>query len=234
MGKVMLGIDLCFARKRWTEPKDWAKLVRDELGLKYVEFCSDLLDPILVSKEGRRRVAGKIRKEFARKKLSLVCYYTGLSPHCFNYLSHPDPVLRQDGMKWCIEALSVSSEIGAPGLGGHFDHIPYREWSDAKRYRKNIANLILSFRTLSHFARHKRQKFILWEQMYTPNEVPYTIRQTEEILEKVNQGARVPVYVTVDVGMHVARITGTTKKTGTLTSGLNVLPTVHLLFISNR
>ena len=105
----MLGIDLCFARKRWTDPKDWARLVRDELGLKYVEFCSDLLDPILVSKEGRRRIAENVKREFAKKKLSLVCYYTGLSPHCFNYLSHPDPVLRQDGMKWCIEALSVSS-----------------------------------------------------------------------------------------------------------------------------
>ena len=36
--RARLGINTCFAVKRWPRPGDWARIVRDELGLEVVEL----------------------------------------------------------------------------------------------------------------------------------------------------------------------------------------------------
>ena len=35
--RIQLGINTCFAVKRWPLPEDWAPIVRDELGLQLVQ-----------------------------------------------------------------------------------------------------------------------------------------------------------------------------------------------------
>jgi hypothetical protein len=40
---VRLGIDTCFAVKRWPRVEDWAPLVRDRLGLRLVQHSFDLV-----------------------------------------------------------------------------------------------------------------------------------------------------------------------------------------------
>ena len=42
---MRLGVNLCFAVKRLTEPEAWAEFVRADLGLDTVQFTFDLLDP---------------------------------------------------------------------------------------------------------------------------------------------------------------------------------------------
>ena len=44
MTTYRLGINTCFAVKRWPQPERWAALVRDELGLDLVQHCLDLVD----------------------------------------------------------------------------------------------------------------------------------------------------------------------------------------------
>jgi hypothetical protein len=43
--KLHLGINVIYAAKRWPEPGEWGKQVVQRWGLKYVQFCFDLLDP---------------------------------------------------------------------------------------------------------------------------------------------------------------------------------------------
>jgi hypothetical protein len=43
--KVHLGINNISAAKRCPEPEEWGKQVTQRWGLKYVQFCFDLLDP---------------------------------------------------------------------------------------------------------------------------------------------------------------------------------------------
>jgi len=40
-----LGINLGFAINRYIEPEVWTKIVSEDLGLKYVQFLADLLNP---------------------------------------------------------------------------------------------------------------------------------------------------------------------------------------------
>jgi len=200
VAKTVLAINMCFLRKRWTEPEEWASIIDEQLGLKFAEFSSDLLDPFFVPEPVRSRIAEKTREAFESRGITLVDYYTGLITHCLNLLSHPEPAVRDNGMKWCREAIRLADAMGAGGLGGHFDTIVHADCLDPKRRAEKIDDVIASFRSLSHDAKKHRLKFLLWEQMYTPNEAPHTIAEAEDIYQRVNDGAAVPIYLTVDVG----------------------------------
>jgi len=200
VAKTFLAINMCFLRKRWAEPEEWAEIIDGQLRLKYAEFSSDLLDPFFVPEPARSRIAQKTRDAFDGRGITLVDYYTGLVTHCLNLLSHPDPAVRDSGMKWCREAIVLASQMGAGGLGGHFDTIVSGECLDPKRRAARIDDVIKSFQSLSHDAKEHGLKFILWEQMYTPSEAPYTIAEAAHIHELANEGAAVPIYLTVDVG----------------------------------
>ena len=200
MTEFNLAINMSFVRKRWTEPSDWARLIKHDLRLQYAEFCSDLLDPILISERAKFSLASKIKEEFEKSHLSIIDYYGGIIPHCLNLLSHSVNLIKKNGIKWCEGAIELAAKIGTKGIGGHFDTIPYPDIIDSAKRKEKIAQLIESFQRLSGAAKKAGLEFILWEQMYTPSEVPHTITEAEEIYECVNENAEVPIYLTVDLG----------------------------------
>ena len=53
---IYLGIDNCFASKRWVRPMEWARVISD-LGLKHVEASADTeCDPLYMGNEGKMAV----------------------------------------------------------------------------------------------------------------------------------------------------------------------------------
>ncbi|MGZ4294108.1 MAG: sugar phosphate isomerase/epimerase family protein, partial [Solirubrobacteraceae bacterium] len=42
--RLTLGINNCFAVKRWPRPDEWAQVVREQLELDVVQHCLDLTD----------------------------------------------------------------------------------------------------------------------------------------------------------------------------------------------
>ena len=62
--RARLGINNCFAVKRWPRPDDWASIVANDLGLDLVELSLDLLaGPDTPA--GRERMAEQIRAALA-------------------------------------------------------------------------------------------------------------------------------------------------------------------------
>ena len=45
--RVTLGVNNCFAVKRWPRPADWARVVREELGIDVVERPIDLSELVI-------------------------------------------------------------------------------------------------------------------------------------------------------------------------------------------
>jgi len=43
--ELRLGVNTCFAVKRWPRVADWGPIVRDRVGLRLVEHSFDLVDP---------------------------------------------------------------------------------------------------------------------------------------------------------------------------------------------
>ena len=42
---MKIGLNLSFAVKRWLEPEYVAKMLRQDLGAKYIQFSWDIVDP---------------------------------------------------------------------------------------------------------------------------------------------------------------------------------------------
>jgi len=198
--ELKLGVDLSFAKKRWPEPEAWLEVVSKRLGLKYVEFDSDFLDPLYISEPTRSDIALEVRRLASQYNVEIHNYFTGGMTHCVNLLSHPDERVRKEGLIWCAEAIDVAGKLGCRGIGGHFDTISSTDLANPERYNLLLDNLISMFQHLSVIASEKGQEFILWEQMYAPSEVPYTIEQTRQLMEKVNDGASVDILLTLDTG----------------------------------
>jgi len=200
MTKLKLGVDLSFAKKRWPEPQVWVDIVRNRFRIKYLEFDSDFLDPLFISEPTKSDIASKIRALTEESGLEIHNYFTGEMTHCVNLLSHPDERVRRDGLRWCEGAIDVAGTLGAKGIGGHFDTISSTDLKSPGRYAMRVDNLVESFRHLSVCARERNQEFILWEQLYTPSEIPYTIRQTKELFVRLNANAGVPIRLVIDLG----------------------------------
>src|SRR6516164_6782631 len=91
-----LGINTCFAVKRWPQPERWAALVRDELGLDLVQHSLDLVD-LDSTPDQAVDEAERLRAACDAAGLTLHSTFTGLAAYSSNLLLHPDPAARGPG-----------------------------------------------------------------------------------------------------------------------------------------
>ncbi|HXR27260.1 MAG TPA: hypothetical protein VN771_05305, partial [Candidatus Baltobacteraceae bacterium] len=68
--RLALGVNDCFAVKRWPRPEDWAPIVRDRLGLTVFQHSLDLVD-LTGSAAERQDQARALREAVARAGLTL-------------------------------------------------------------------------------------------------------------------------------------------------------------------
>jgi hypothetical protein len=94
-----LGINTCFAVKRWPQPERWAPLVAGELELDLVQHSLDLVDldtsPAEVTDQ-----AGRLQVSCAGQGLTLHSTFTGLAAYSSNLLLHPDASSRARARDW--------------------------------------------------------------------------------------------------------------------------------------
>ncbi|HID94816.1 MAG TPA: sugar phosphate isomerase/epimerase [Candidatus Latescibacteria bacterium] len=196
---VKLGINACFAVKRWPEPEAWLKIVGEDLGLKEAQFSLDLLDP-RVSEPTRSKMCEKINQAATRYGVHIQTTFTGLAAYCFNLLLHPDIGMRMDAVHWFEEAIEVTSMLGAEGTGGHIASLSMWDFQDDLRRECLTEALIESLHHLAELVKIEGQRYFLWEPMPVPRERPCTIDDAKRLYEKVNDGAAVPIVYCIDWG----------------------------------
>ncbi len=199
MVKVKLGINNCFAVKRWPEPKAWAEIVATELELDIVQFSYDLLDP-RTSEPARSMMIAEIVDACRNYNITIDSTFTGLAAYSFNLLMHPNVLMRNDAMDWYANAIEVASKLGAKSTGGHIAAMSWRDYLSDKRRQELISYLISEIQELTSLAKAQGLKFLLWEPMPIAREPPHTIEEAKEFLRIANQGARIPVKLCIDLG----------------------------------
>src|SRR5262249_59497317 len=112
-----LGINTCFAVKRWPRPSDWAAVVRDELGLDLVQHCLDLVD-LEAGRADLESQAADLRDCSAAAGLALHSTFTGLAAYSANLLLHPDPRRRVRARGVLKLVIDFTSTAGAQSFGG--------------------------------------------------------------------------------------------------------------------
>ncbi len=207
--RARLGINNCFAVKRWPRPDDWAQIVRDELGLDIVELSLDLVEDI-DSPAGRERAAGQIRSALGRHGLRAETVFTGLAAYSLNLLMHPEDTRRRAAVDWYEGVVDLAARVGARGAGGHVGAISVPDWSDPERRAERWSGLRQSLAEIAAAARAAGLGHLLVENLASHRE-PSTIAGVETLLSD-GDTAHAPVRLCLDVGHQcVPGTTGTDR-----------------------
>ncbi len=196
---IHLGINNCFAVKRWPEPKAWAKIVRETLGLGLVQFSWDLLDP-RTGESARREIVKETLEAVEKFDLQVSSTFTGLGAYSSNLLLHPNQAMRKNALTWYEQAIELSARLGAKSTGGHFGAFSCEDYADSQRRIYLEDSLIEGMAHLSTVAKRNGLEQLLWEPMPLLRESPATIEDAERLHEKVNRNAAVPINYCLDLG----------------------------------
>ncbi|MGD0610909.1 MAG: TIM barrel protein [Anaerolineales bacterium] len=197
--RIGIGVNNGFAAKNWPEPREWARIIAKELGLHYVQFSFDLLDPTL-PEPNRSSLCGEIRSAINEFGLVLHSTFTGLIIYSQNHLAHPDAAVRESAYHWSEGALEVSKKLNAQAYGGHIGAMSALDYADPERRAFIHYREVEAVRSLTKLAAQLGLQYFLWEPMPTPREIPHDPHEAIELMEEVNQGSQIPVYLCFDVG----------------------------------
>jgi sugar phosphate isomerase/epimerase len=200
MADIQLGINNCFALGRFPEPEEWLRIVKDELGLSHVQFSFDLLDPVIIEDEVFREKCAHIKKLADSKNVAIDTGSTGEVPHKFNLLLDPDPGMRRCYLRWYERLIRAGNILGVEASGVYMGSLSQKDQESPKRREYLISVLLEELVYLTGIAKEVGQKYFLWENLSIPREVPSTIEETKELIERVNEHSHVPVRLCLDVG----------------------------------
>ena len=191
-----LGINNCFAVKRWPRPDDWAAIVAG-LGLDTVELSLDLLDGP-DTPAGRDRLAEQTRAALVRHGLRAGTVFTGLAAYSLNLLMHPDAEYRAAARRWYREAIYLTAQLGATAVGGHVGTLSVPDAADPATRAGRWAGLRENLAGLAAYADQCGLDHLLVENLVTDRE-PSTMALVEDILTE-RTVAHAPIQLCVDLG----------------------------------
>jgi hypothetical protein len=191
--RVRLGINSCFAVKRWPLVEDWAPVVRDRLGLRLVQHSLDLV-PDGASPAEAVRLAAVAREA----GIELHSTFTGLAAYSDNLLLRPDPVGRQAALTWFGWAIDWTAALGGVATGGHVGAFSVPDWVDQGRRSELWRDLRASLDVLSGRAHDAGLAYLMVENLAAARE-PSTMAMFQDLLTD-GDATRVPVRLCLDVG----------------------------------
>ena len=195
--KLRLGINTCFAVKRWPRPADWAPLVADRLELSLVQHSLDLVDLTVGAAEIERQ-ASALDEAAAAHGLNVTSTFTGLAAYSSNLLLGPDPMAREAAMTWYASAIGFSGRVHAFATGGHVGSLSVADAADPVRRAERWRNLIRALEVLARQASAAGLGAIVVENLASARE-PSTIAQVEGLLRPTVAG-RAAIGLCLDVG----------------------------------
>ena len=193
--RLELGINTCFAVKRWPLPTDWAPIVKERLGLRLVEHSLDLVDIAGGSIAEESAAVASAAREYG---LSVRSTFTGLAAYSSNMLLSPDPATRAHARAWFGRAIEFSESVGAVATGGHVGAFSVHDWHNPMRRGERWEGLRSDLHELAAEARAHGQEALLVENLASARE-PSTIAMILDLLTD-GDAARVPIRLALDVG----------------------------------
>jgi sugar phosphate isomerase/epimerase len=204
--QLQLGINTCFAVKRWPRPEDWAPVVRDRLGLQLVQHSLDLVDLSVPSSELEKRAVA-LRVIADEHGLELHSTFTGLAAYSANLLLAPDAPDREAALGWYRGAIGFTEQLGARATGGHVGCFSVADWRESARHAELWESLKSSLAELASEAHRAGLEYLLVENLAVARE-PSTMTMIGELLDS-GDADRVPIRLCLDVGhMCVAGTSG--------------------------
>jgi sugar phosphate isomerase/epimerase len=194
---VHLGINTCFALKRWPRPADWASVVRNDLGLDFVELSLDLIEGTDTF-AGRRDAIERTRAALDANGLRARATFTGLAAYSLDLLMHPDAARRASALAWYRDVIDLTAALGCRATGGHVGAMSIPEWSDPELRVLRWEALKRDLATLAEHARNAGLDYLLVENLVAVRE-PSMMAHLEDLLTDGDTD-HVPWKLCLDVG----------------------------------
>jgi D-erythrulose 1-phosphate 3-epimerase len=188
--RARLGINNCFAVKRWPQPDDWAAIVRDDLGLDTVELSLDLLTGPDTTE--------RTRAALQRHDLRADTVFTGLTAYSLNLLMHPDPGCRAAAHHWYRDAIDLTAQLGASAVGGHVGALSIPDAADPATRAERWAGLREHLAELAAYAHQRGLDHLLVENLVTDRE-PSTMALIEDLCTE-RDALHAPIQLCLDLG----------------------------------
>ncbi len=195
--RASLGVNNCFAVKRWPEPAAWAKIVRDDLGLDVVQHSLDLVD-LGAPDQIWREQAQQVREACRQANLTMHSTFTGLAAYSANLLLDPNPALRRRAEDWYMVAIAFTAAVGGRGTGGHVGAFSVSDWRNPTRRQELESSLRASLERLAAEARRAGLSELYIENLAAARE-PSTMAGISALLTDGDPG-HVPIRLCLDVG----------------------------------
>jgi sugar phosphate isomerase/epimerase len=195
--RLELGINTCFAVKRWPRPADWAAVVRDELRLTLVQHSLDLVD----LDAGDARLASQaaaVREAASAFGLRIHSTFTGLAAYSSNLLLDPDLAARSSAADRLGRSIELTAALGAIATGGHVGAYSVADWRDPRARARGHESLRDSLAALSSTAQRAGLEYLVVENLAAARE-PSTIAGIEALLSEGDE-QHVPIRLCLDVG----------------------------------
>ena len=198
--KIFLAMDNSFAAKRWTEPDEWARVIRD-LGVTCVEASADTeADPFYCGEEYLQGWVNKVLAAQATHGVRVANFYTGYSTYRTLGLGHPSSVIRKRVMDGWLKPMARTVARLKAGLGFYLHAFEEAALQDPARYAVALETLYAELAEISRYAGEIGPVPIVVEQMYTPHQVPWTIPGGCDYIREVTQRSGFPASIALDTG----------------------------------
>ena len=194
---AQLGINTCFAVKRWPRPADWAPIVRDTLGLDLVQVSLDLVDLTRDDDDVARDIDEHLEAA-SRYDLRIHSVFTGIAGYSSNLLLHPSERERDAAEGWYERAIELAGRLGVESVGGHVGAYSVPDWADARRRTLLWDELKVRLQRLAARAHDRGLHGFLVENLAARRE-PSTMADIESLITD-GDGDHVPIQLCLDVG----------------------------------
>lgn len=203
---IHLGINNCFAVKRWPDPEQWVEVITERLGLQVCQLSMDLL-PLAFSPEAARDYAVESEKIARTSALTIHSLFTGLGAYASNLLLSTRPAARDHAENWYREAIELTALSGANGFGGHVGALSVSAAADPPIRSSLIKDQQVRMLRLAEHAQAIGLDYLLFENLAVSREYGHTIEEAQQ-LEDSLAGAAVPWTLCLDLGHPAALQTG--------------------------
>ncbi|MDR3145047.1 MAG: sugar phosphate isomerase/epimerase [Treponema sp.] len=193
-----LGINLGFAVNKYAEPEVWARIVREDLGLSYVQFVADLLNPFWPREYIDAQIS-RIRAATERYGIVVESLFTSAFTRV-NHLMNPDEEARAFWLRWFKDLLDIGRRLGAKNAGSHFGIMTFDTYDNPDKRKYITDEGVRGWQELSFHARERGYDCLIFEPMSVAREMANTVEETRELLDRVNARCGVPLKVCLDVG----------------------------------
>lgn len=211
---LILGINTCFAVKRWPQPEAWARIVTEELGLDTVQLSLDLV-PFGLNRDAIRRYAERVRTAADDFGIGIHSVFTGLAAYSSPLLLAEDPFDRAAAFEWYQEMVGFTAAVGATGLGGHIGALSVSAAADPTLSKTLIATEMDQMRRLAETAADVGLDHMQFENLAVRREYGHSIDEAHDIEAELS-GTAVPWRLCLDLG-HPSSLTPGTPSADPLT-----------------